>query len=62
MSDKKSWKYQKDRYKQVNIKFDMNNLDDAMLHHFVVDLTPNTSRLIKRLIYEEMVRCAYEEV
>ena len=62
MSDKKSWKYQKDRYKQVNIKFDMNNMDDAMLHHFAVDRTQNTSRLIKRLIYEEMVRCAYEEV
>ena len=57
---KKSWDYQKNRYKQVNIKFDMRNLDDAMLHHFVVDGTTNTSALIKRLIYEEMVRCAYE--
>lgn len=60
MNKKKSWSYQKDRYKQVNIKFDMNNLDDAMLHHFIVDCTQNTTGLIKKLIYEEMVRCAYE--
>ena len=62
MSKQKSWDYQRNRYKQVNIKFDMNNIDDAMIHHFAVDCTANTSALIKKLLYEEMVRCTYEEL
>lgn len=62
MSNKKSWDYQKNRYKQFNIKFDANNKDDLLLYHFITDRTKNTSALLKKLIYEEMVRCAYEEL
>ena len=58
---KKSWEYQRDRYKQINIKFDMQNSDDAMLHHFLVCRTDNVTALIKRLIYDEMMRGAYYE-
>ena len=61
MSNKKSWDYQKNRYKQVNIKFDANNNEDLLLYHFITDCTKNTSALLKKLIYEEMVRCAYGE-
>lgn len=57
---KKSWDYQKDRYKQINIKFDMHDLDDALVYHFAANCN-NTSRIIKKLLYEEMLRCAYEE-
>lgn len=62
MSNKKSWDYQKNRYKQINIKFDTNNNDDLILYHFIADCTKNTSALLKKLIYEEMVRSAYEEL
>lgn len=58
---KSSWDYQRDRYKQINIKFDMNSPDDATLYHFVSDCTRNTSGLIKQLLRDEMVRCAYGE-
>ena len=57
----RSWDYQKGRYKQLNIKFDTQNYDDAILYHYVTTRTDNTTGLIKRLIYEEMVRSAYYE-
>lgn len=59
-NNKKSWDYQKNRYKQINIKFDLNNLDDAEIYHFAAHCS-NTSKVIKDLLYDEMVRCAYEE-
>ena len=58
---RKSWDYQRGKYKQINIKFDMLNYDDAVLHHFVTTYTDNTTGLIKRLIYDEMIRSAYYE-
>lgn len=61
-SNKKSWDYQKNRYKQVNIKFDVTNNGDLLLYHFITDSTKNTSALLKKLIYEEMARCAYEKL
>lgn len=63
VEDKKSsWEYQKGRYKQLNIKFDMSNPEDALLYHYIANVTRNSTALIKKLIYEEMVGSAYEEV
>ena len=61
MSKKKSWDYQRNRYKQISIKFDMQNPDDAMLHHYLVCHVENVTALIKRCIYDEMIRSAYYE-
>lgn len=61
MTNKKSsWEYQRNRYKQLNIKFDMSDSMEALLHHFITT-QKNSSALVKKLIYEELVRCAYEE-
>ena len=62
MKDKKSsWDYQKNKYKQINIKFNMNDIDDAALYHFATNVTLNTQGLIKKLLRDEMWRCAYGE-
>lgn len=62
MSDKKSsWQYQKDKYKQVNIKFNMSDDHDAMLHWYLTVKTENASRLIKELLYNHIVEEAYLE-
>ncbi len=61
MENKKtSWDYQKNRYKQLNIKFDMNDTVDGLLYHFI-STQSNSTKVIKKLIYDELVRCAYEE-
>jgi len=61
MENKKtSWDYQKNRYKQLNIKFDMNDTVDGLLYHFI-STQNNSTKVIKKLIYDELVRCAYEE-
>ncbi len=61
MENKKtSWDYQKNRYKQLNIKFDMNDAVDGLLYHFI-STQNNSTKVIKKLIYDELVRCAYEE-
>ena len=57
---KTSWHYQKNRYKQLNIKFDMNDAVDGLLYHFI-STQNNSTKVIKKLIYDELVRCAYEE-
>lgn len=62
MSDrKKSWYYQRNKYKQVNIKFNLNDDYDAMLHCYLTTKTGNASRLIKDLIYNHMAEEAYLE-
>ena len=58
---KKSWQYQKNRYKQVNIKFNMSDDYDAMLHWYLTVQTDNASRLIKDLLYQHITKEAYEE-
>ena len=60
MSVKKSWDYQKGRYKQLNIKFDMENDEDILLWHFL-STRSNATRLIKMLIRNELWDCAYNE-
>ena len=63
MSDtsKTSWDYQKDRYKQINIKFNMEDDYDAMLHFYLTCKTSNASRLIKDLVYQHIGEEAYLE-
>lgn len=61
MSEKKSWKYQKDRYKQVNIKFNMDDEYDSLIHWYLTVKTDNASRLIKDLIYQHIGEEAYLE-
>lgn len=58
---RKSWEYQKGKYKQVNIKFNMDDEYDALLHWYLTVKTDNASRLIKDLIYNHMGEEAYLE-
>lgn len=59
---KTSWEYEKERNcKQIRIVFNMNDTVDALIFHFLDKHKPNRTSLIKRLVYEELVRCAYEE-
>lgn len=63
MSNKTSWEYEKERNsKQIRIVFNLDDTDDALIYHFLNIHKPNRTSLIKRLVYEEMVRCAYEEL
>ena len=63
MSNKKSsWEYEKARNsKQIRIVFNLDDSTDALIYHFLNIHKPNRTSLIKRLVYDEMVRCAYEE-
>lgn len=58
---KSSWFYQKNKYKQLNIKFNMTDDYDAMLHWYLTVKTNNASRLIKDLVYDHMAEEAYLE-
>ena len=58
---KSSWQYQKNKYKQINIKFNMSDDYDAMLHWYLTTKTANASRLIKDLIYNHIAEEAYLE-
>lgn len=59
MSKKTSWDYQKEKnYKQVKIMFDLDDPTDTVLYHYLQKFKPNRTSLIKRLVYEEMVRWA----
>ena len=62
MSDKKtSWDYQRDNYKQINIKFNMSNEDDKILYYYLTCKNWNISGLIKELVRDKMWGDAYEE-
>lgn len=62
MSDKKkSWDYQKDKYKQINIKFNMQDDYDSLIHWYLTTKTNNASRLIKDLLYNHIAEEAYLE-
>lgn len=64
MSNKKSsWEYEKERNtKQMRIVFNLDDSTDALIYHFLNIHKPNRTSLIKRLVYDEMVRSAYEEL
>ena len=62
MSNKKSsWEYQKNRYKQLNIKFNMDNNDDSMIYYYLTCKTDNATRLIKNLLLDQIWKDAYNE-
>ena len=59
MEEKKktSWDYQKVKnYKQVKITFNLDDPVDGLIYRYLCIHTPNRTSLIKRLLYEEMVR------
>lgn len=53
------WKYQKGKYKQISLKFMVDNPDDMLLYHFM-QMYDNKSEMIKKLIQDEMWKKAYE--
>lgn len=56
MSNKKtSWDYQKGRYKQINIKFNMDSFIDMKVYEYLKK--ENASGLIKRLIWSQINPC-----
>ena len=63
MSDKKtSWEYEKARNsKQIRLVFNMDDPIDALVFHYLEHYKPNRTSFIKRLVYDELVRCAYEQ-
>lgn len=63
MSNKKtSWDYQKEKnYKQVKIMFNLDDVTDALIYHYLQKFKPNRTSYIKRLVYDEMVRWSDEE-
>ena len=59
---KTSWEYEKERNcKQIRIVFNIDDPVDAQIFHFLERYKPNRTSLIKRLVYDELVRCAYEQ-
>ena len=54
---KSSWEYEKERNaKQIRIVFNLDDPIDGAIYHYLNSFKPNRTSLIKRLVYEEMVR------
>lgn len=62
MSDKKtSWEYEKARNsKQIRLVFNLDDPIDAQVFHYLERYKPNRTSFIKKLVYDELVRCAHE--
>ena len=59
---KSSWEYEKARNsKQIRIVFNLDDPVDAQIYHYLERYKPNRTGLIKRLVYDELVRCSYEQ-
>lgn len=59
---KTSWEYEKERNtKQMRLVFNLDDPVDAQIYHYLERYKPNRTSLIKRLVYDELVRCAYEQ-
>lgn len=59
---KSSWEYEKERNsKQIRIVFNLDDPTDGLIYHYLDKFKPNRTSLIKRLVYEEMVRWSDEE-
>ena len=59
---KSSWEYEKARNsKQIRLVFNLDDPVDAQIYHYLERYKPNRTSLIKRLVYDELVRCAYEQ-
>ena len=63
MSDKKtSWEYEKARNSnQIRLVFNLDDPIDAQVFHYLECYKPNRTSFIKKLVYDELVRCAYEQ-
>ena len=59
--NKKSWDYQKGKYKQINIKLNLDNEFDAAIDHYLTCNTKNVSRLIKDLLFQKLEEDLYNE-
>ena len=58
---KTSWEYEKVRNsKQIRLVFNLDDPEEATAYHFL-ERYSNKSGSIKHLIYEECVRCSYEQ-
>ena len=58
---KTSWEYEKVRNsKQIRLVFNLDDPEEAAAYHFL-ERYSNKSGSIKHLIYEECVRCSYEQ-
>ena len=56
MNNKKtSWDYQKGKYKQINIKFNMDSFIDMKVYEYLKN--ENASGLIKQLIWSRINPC-----
>lgn len=59
---KTSWEYEKARNsKQIRLVFNMDDPIDAQVFHYLERYKPNRTSFIKRLVYDELVRCKYEQ-
>ena len=48
-------KYQKGKYQQINIKFSKENIEDMLVYYYLKQFD-NPHVMIKKLIYEKMVK------
>lgn len=54
---KTSWEYEKERNsKQLRIVFNLDDTTDALIYHYLNRFKRKRTSLIKRLVYDEMVR------
>ena len=58
---KGSWYYQKDRYKQISIKFKIGDHNDDLIYWYLTNKCANVSGLIKDLIMNQIFKEAYED-
>ena len=58
---KGSWYYQRDRYKQISIKFKIGDHNDDLIYWYLTNKVGNVSAFVKDLILKEMFRNAEEE-
>ena len=58
---KSSWSYEKERNsKQIRLVFNLDDPAEALSYHYL-ERCNNKSGFIKSLIYDEVVRSAYEQ-
>ena len=61
MKKKTSWDYQRDRYKQISIKFRPGDDEDDLIYWYLTNKVANKSGLIKDLIMEQIFKEANED-
>lgn len=59
---KGSWYYQKDRYKQISIKFKIGDHNDDLIYWYLTNKAGNISGFVKDLVLKEIFKGAqYDE-